>query len=337
MTPSRNLAPSARRLFPIMLALALGVPAAQAVACSSFGQTANLVVDQEVVNDHRPGIVLTGWLGFVSVNIAQVRDCTRDSLPMEINPSFTGLSPVGTVDHQGQQYVTYQFAANSPLLIFRHVGYAGGGTGGSGYHYTPVTVGSRATIESLRLGANNTINSTFNVALVSRGGAMQGASTNVGTATTWLRDFPSLVMQHPASITVRVNNSTCVLSDVTTALNDVSPADLAIVGATAGTVDVQVPLQCPHAGVPVKLSLSDANDAANRGSDLVPTANATAQAVRVQLLRAGVPVVLQRQWDHGLSAAGSQRIDLQARYVRTTGTLRPGVVEGQAVLTASYR
>ncbi|KOO84679.1 hypothetical protein VL23_12040 [Stenotrophomonas maltophilia] len=96
-------------------------------------------------------------------------------------------------------------------------------------------------------------------------------------------------------------------------------------------------MACPHAGVPVKLTLTDANDPSNRGSQLAPTANATASAVRVQLLRDDLPVEFGQQWDHGLSASTQHDVTLQARYIRTTGTFAAGVVEGQAILTATYR
>ncbi len=307
------------------------------MACTGFGQRANLNIDQEVFNDPEPGVVLTGWLGFASVNIAQVLGCTQDALPMEINPSYTGLTAVGTVSHQGETYVTYQLSSTSPLLIFRHLGYPGGGSGGSGFHYTPMTIGTRASIEGLRLGANIAINSTFSVAVVSRGGPMQAASASLGTGTTWLRDFPSLVMQHPIRVTLRLRNPTCSLSNAGFNLDDVSADVLSAAGSSSREQTFQVALHCQAAGVPVKLTLTDANAPTATGSLLKPTANATAQGVHVELLRNGVPVVLRRQWNHGASGAGAQNIDLEARYTRVAGAFRIGVVEGQAVLTADYR
>ncbi|MDZ7476900.1 fimbrial protein [Stenotrophomonas pavanii] len=322
---------------PLAMGLLLGTLSLHAQACAGFGQRANLVINEEVVDDHRPGIVLSNWIGFYSANIAQVRGCTEDALPMEISPSFAGLTAVGSVEYQGVTYVTYQVSATSPLLIFRHLGYPGGGSGGSGFHYTPITVGTRAAIEGLRRGSNIAINSTFNVAIVSRGGSMQSASADLGMATTWLRDHPGFVMQHPASVTLTVKASTCDLSDASAKLADVNAADLAVPGDFSAVRQVRVAMACPHAGVPVKLTLTDANDPSNRGSQLAPTANATASAVRVQLLRDDLPVEFGQQWDHGLSASTQHDVTLQARYIRTTGTFAAGVVEGQAILTATYR
>ncbi|AWH45084.1 fimbrial protein [Stenotrophomonas sp. ZAC14A_NAIMI4_1] len=325
--------PAARAaLCALLLASAGG-----AMACTGLGQSANLDIDHEVLNDPAPGVVLTGWLGFASVNIAQVLGCTQDALPMEINPSFTGLTAVGTVNYEGETYVTYQVSPTSPLLIFRHSGYPGGGSGGSGFHHTPLTIGTRASIEGLRRGANDAINSTFTVAVVSRGGPMQTTSASLGTGTTWLRDFPSLVMQHPIRVNLRLRNPTCSLNHAGFSLTDVSADVLGAAGSSSSEQAFQVKLQCDAAGVPVKLTLTDANAPTATGSLLKPTANATAEGVQVELLRNGVPVALGQQWNHGASSAGAQNIDLQARYTRVPGAFKIGAVEGQAVLTADYR
>ncbi|MDA3307156.1 MULTISPECIES: fimbrial protein [Stenotrophomonas] len=331
--PRGSTMPVARvALYALLLTNAGG-----AMACTSLGQRASLDIDQEVLNDPAPGVVLTGWIGFIPGNVAQILGCAQDALPMEINPSFTGLTAVGTVNYQGETYVTYQFSPTSPLLIFRHAGYAGGGTGGSGFHYTPLTIGTRVSIEGLRRGTNLAINSTFHVAVVSRGGPMQAASASLGTGTTWLRDFPSLVIQHPIRVTLQLRNPTCALSDAGFSMNDVSADVLDAAGSSSPEQTFQVKLQCEAAGAPLKLTLTDANAPTATGSLLRPTANATAQGVHVELLRNGVPVVLGQQWNHGVSGAGAQSIDLQARYARVAGTFRIGVVEGQAVLTADYR
>lgn len=48
-------------------------------------------------------------------------------------------------------------------------------------------------------------------------------------------------------------------------------------------------------------------------------------------------VVLSQTWAIPLTQDGGQNITLTARYYRDAGTFHAGVVEGQAVITATYR
>lgn len=323
------------RLLATAATVAMGVCVAQAQACDRSGQSANFIVDQELNNDQRPGVMLSGWIGLVSANIANVQGCSAPTLAVDVNPSFSGLMPVGQITYAGTDYTTYALSATSPLIIIRHTSYPG--PGGTGFHHTPVVVGTRTSHESVPMGTANALNSVFSVAFVSRGGGMHGGSHNLGTASTWVRQSPSLVMQHPLNITVRMRASTCVMSSASATLQDVAAADLKQPDDHAGMRGIGVAIACPYAGIPVKLSLADANDAGNTGSRLAPTANTTAGGVRVQLLRNDVPVVLGQTWDHGLSPSTQHGVVLQARYIREAGNLVPGVVEGQAIITATYR
>ncbi len=48
-------------------------------------------------------------------------------------------------------------------------------------------------------------------------------------------------------------------------------------------------------------------------------------------------VVLSQTWTIPLTQDGGQNITLTARYYREAGIFHAGVVEGQAVITATYR
>lgn len=50
-----------------------------------------------------------------------------------------------------------------------------------------------------------------------------------------------------------------------------------------------------------------------------------------------VPGVLSRTSTTPLTQDGGQAVTLAARYYREAGTFHAGVVEGQAVITATYR
>ena len=138
-------------------------------------------------------------------------------------------------------------------------------------------------------------------------------------------------------MTVNIEQPTCSLSDTAFTLTEISADVVRTVGDSSHEQTFPVKMQCEAAGIPVKLTLTDANDPTATGSLLKPTAHATAEGVQVELLRNGVPVRLGQQWDHGASGSGEQNIDLQARYTRVPGALKIGDVEGQAVITATYR
>lgn len=89
--------------------------------------------------------------------------------------------------------------------------------------------------------------------------------------------------------------------------------------------------------IDVQLSLADANDPGSSNVQLAPAPGATAGGVQVQLLRGGQPVQFGQAWSHGWSSKGQQSIPFSARYLRTADPLVPGLVKGEAVLTADYR
>ncbi|QII31054.1 fimbrial protein [Stenotrophomonas maltophilia] len=97
-----------------------------------------------------------------------------------------------------------------------------------------------------------------------------------------------------------------------------------------------VAMNCPMDNIDVQLSLAEANGPGSNGQ-LAPAPGATAGGAQVQLQRGGQPVQFgQTRW-HGWSSKGQQIIPFSARYLRTADPLVPGVITGEAVLTAEYR
>lgn len=178
----------------------------------------------------------------------------------------------------------------------------------------------------------------LNIALYSAGGAMRGiTSTDLGSFTHTVRQRPTSQLRQRLRLGVNVQGPTCTLSDTSLTLDPVSADELQGGGSTAGAKPFDVLMNCPFAGTPVKLTLTDVNQPGNSTTGLLPAPGSTSGGVRVQLRRGGTPITVGQQWDHGVSAAGTNRIPLEARYLRTTGTLTPGELTVQGVLTADYR
>ncbi|MDR5838929.1 fimbrial protein [Caballeronia sp. LZ034LL] len=116
-------------------------------------------------------------------------------------------------------------------------------------------------------------------------------------------------------------------------------------GATTGDTTLPLGLNCP-AGVKVGITVTDAVNPANRSSTLSLAANSSAAGVGVQIVNGTTPLSFGpdsavagtvNQWIAGTSTGGAMQIPLTARYVRTSGTLVPGSVNGKATFTMSYQ
>lgn len=121
--------------------------------------------------------------------------------------------------------------------------------------------------------------------------------------------------------------------------------DLASVGSTTGDTVVPLDLNCP-AGVKVGVTITDAVNPANRSSTLSLAPGSSAAGVGMQILNGTTAVSFGpdsaaggtvNQWIAGTSAGGAMRVPLTARYVRSSGTLVPGSVNGKATFTMSYQ
>ena len=265
-----------------------------------------------------------------------MRGCdTPRAHPLDISLEASGLTPVSTIDYGGKTYVTYQLSATSPLFFFPvHVKTSDPGVGG-GFERVPAQQGTATRVNSYEAGGGD-LYTYPHLGVVARAGMQSVPQTLLGVEVVQHTQFPQS-NRHTVYATVNIEQPTCTLGSAGFSLTGVSADVLGAAGSSSREQTFQVKLQCDAAGVPVKLTLTDANAPTATGSLLKPTANATAQGVQVELLRNGVPVVLGQQWNHGASGAGAQNIDLQARYTRVAGSFSIGEVEGQAVLTADYR
>lgn len=239
------------------------------------------------------------------------------------------LKPVSTVVYDGLTYVTYETSSTSPLYFF---------------HVRSLNAGARQFAlkdgepqEHRNVGTNGgQLFMQPYIGVVARPGMTNAPATPLGK---YVLENPRLGMRAEstlsASVAMRVES--CSLNDVPVQLPEVQTADLSAAGSHARDTDFNVRMTCSAAGIPVSFTLTDANQASNVGSQLVPGAGSTAKGVSIELLRGGRPVQLRTAWSHGASSAGAQDVPLQARYARSGGILQPGSISGQAILTLDYR
>jgi len=157
-----------------------------------------------------------------------------------------------------------------------------------------------------------------------------------GTITLRAPSEPSLDHQSIVQLDLKFPAATCPLQDKAETLQDVQTAELSVPGSTAK--EKLVAIRRDGGGDPprARMTLSDAGDAANTGSQLTPTADSDAEGVRVQLLRNGSEVQFGQTWDFDPGVGGVHDHQFTARYIRTNEALVPGTIKGEAVLNVDY-
>ncbi|WP_313139812.1 fimbrial protein [Stenotrophomonas sp.] len=318
-----------------LVLFALGTPWV-AQACTSVypGQEANLVVD--AWDDTEPDVLVASWRNVGNVSFLSGCTSVSTSIPIDARMAAPGLQYVRTVTLDGQSYPAFGLSSHprSPLLIFRHT--ASSSSGGQPSLSQPFDIRVGVQVRGHAIASPSRW-SFVSVAAVSRGGDMQAVPrTTLGTAMHVSPDFPHMVKTDTYHFTANLRTKTCTLTDKAVTLDDVPMEDLPAPDSTAAEQDFNVVMRC-NGAFPVSFTLTDAIEPSNTGTRLRPTPRASAQGVRVQLLRERVPVVLGQSWLLPESSNGAQDIALSARYYRESGSFFPGVVEGQAILTATYR
>ena len=143
-----------------------------------------------------------------------------------------------------------------------------------------------------------------------------------------------------------ITTATC--SVATNPINVTLPAlpasQLTAVGATGGDTHFQIELQC-GAGATVYVTLTDASTPGNTTNQLTLASGSSAGGVKLRILNASGAAVNfgpdsaelgnQNQWYVG-NSAGVSGIPLTVQYI-STGTVRPGTVQGAATFTLSYQ
>ncbi|MBB4512910.1 fimbrial protein [Paraburkholderia fungorum] len=178
---------------------------------------------------------------------------------------------------------------------------------------------------------------------VSSGNALSYSAASWFTMTDGINQLSLSGIAVNGTVTVRSCSVTTSSVDVT--LPKVFAKDLSTTGATSGATPMKIGLSCSQ-GTNVKVTLTDASDVSNRSTTLGLAPGSSATGVGMQILNGSTPVAYGpdsssaanvNQWSAGTAAGGAMNVPLTVQYIRTPGTLVPGIVKGTATFTMSYQ
>jgi type 1 fimbria pilin len=254
----------------------------------------------------------------------------HDAFDVDVRFEMPGMTYVGEITYKGITYPAFEANPEAPLMIFlfqRVVGFT----------ELPMRPGVTYPYRVEAMSPNPTFNATFNFRpqYFSRGGRMRSYA-NTGRVVWNVARFPHLDGELPVDHSFTFPAVTCPLQDKAETLQDVQTAELAVPGSTAKEKLVAIRMDCGAEAPRARMTLSDAGDAGNTGSQLTPTADSDAEGVRVQLLRGGAEVQFGQTWDFDPGVGGVHDHQFTARYIRTNDALVPGTIKGEAVLNVDY-
>lgn len=265
------------------------------------------------------------WMGQLLWSL-QLTGCDRDFV-VDVKMDMPGLTYVGDIVYRGVAYPAYEAAPDSALLIFlfqRVVGFT----------ELPLQPGVTAPYP-VRLSEPGGVSFNLRPQYFSRGGRMRSFSGS-GTFSWHLPLYPELDGDHEMNYSITFPATTCPLQDNAETLQDVQVAELLAPGGTAKEKLVAIRMDCGIDPPRARMTLSDAGDATNTGSQLTPTVDSDAEGVRVQLLRNGSEVQFGQTWNFDPGVGGVHDHQFTARYIRTSDALVPGTIKGEAVLNVDY-
>lgn len=196
----------------------------------------------------------------------------------------------------------------------------------------PLALGDNTLTYPIRNSSDSFIINAF---MFSRGQKMRDTQTLASVHIVG-RSNPTFDVTVPVDIKIAFPPTTCRMRDVSEVLQDVAAADLINPGDTAREKPVSLLMDCGIARPRADMVLLDAGDPGNTGSLLTPTADSTAEGVRVQLLSAGGEVQFGTPWFFNPGGGGVHTFDYTARYFRVNEELKPGLIKGEAVLSVDY-
>lgn len=320
---------STRMSLPAKLftSLALLLSAGTVVACEQYGVYPDVLLDTVYTSAPTgPNVFMAEERGRVAYQ--------KCALPGGIVSVFVrlevpGLTYVGDIQYEGRTYASYATATDSALLAFD--------TFWNFLDRRPVRLGEELELPYDTLSGDGVQPNIYYTALVfSRGGRMRTSSVRTGQVSLRSPAHPELDVTSDYYLAPQFPAVTCPLQDVSETLQDVQWAELPTPGSTAKEKPVAVRLSCGTDAPRAQITLTDAGDPTNSGSQLTPTADSDAKGVRVQLLQAGSEVNFGRIWNFEPGVGGTHDIAFTARYIRTDEPLMPGLIKGEAVLNVDY-
>lgn len=318
----KPMAKSARaRAAALVIGLSLLTVSAVVQACTHYSNTPR---DREFTHDTYPqerGRWFRGTNGATTFH-----SCTAD-FDLNLRLDAPGLTYVGTLDYLGMTFPAYEFGPESPLVIFTFEQVFG-------WERAPLEVGREKTYP-IEVQTPMNANVDFRPEFFSRGGRMRTYTFDVSLNWTSPQQ-PGIDGVYTSSYTLNFPAVTCPLRDTAEVLQDVQIAELSTPGSTAKEKLVSIRMDCGVDPPRARMTLSDAGDAGNTGSQLTPTADSDAEGVRVQLLRNGSEVQFGQVWNFDPGVGGVHDHAFTARYIRTDEPLVPGLIKGEAVLNVDY-
>ena len=254
----------------------------------------------------------------------------HDAFDVDVRLEMPGMTYVGEITFDGMTYPAFEANSEAPLMIFLFQRVVG-------FPELPMRPGVTYPYRVDAMSPNPTYIATFNFRpqYFSRGGRMRSYA-NTGRVVWNVARFPHLDGELTLDHSFTFPAVTCPLQDRAETLQDVQTAELAVPGSTAKEKLVAIRMDCGVEPPRARMTLSDAGDASNTGSQLTPTADSDAEGVRVQLLRGGAEVQFGQTWDFDPGVGGVHDHQFTARYIRTNDALVPGTIKGEAVLNVDY-
>ncbi len=259
------------------------------------------------------------------------RQCSLPGGPVSVfvRLDIPGLRYVSDVQYEGRTYATYASSDDSALLAFD--------TYWDTFDKKPLRLGEELeTLYETAAGSGEQNVISHRVLVFSRGGRMRTSSVRTGNFSLRSPAYPVLDSSASYYLAPQFPITTCPMQDVTETLQDVQYTELPTPGSTAKEKRLVVRLDCGVDVPRAQITLSDATDRSNRGSQLTPTLDSDAKGVRIQLLQSGKEVEFNRISDFSPGTGGLHEIEYTARYIRTDGQLVPGLIRGEAVLDVDY-
>ncbi len=263
--------------------------------------------------------------------VFQFDDCAQgDSFDVDVRMEMPGMTYVGEITYRGITYPAFEANPEAPLMIFLFQQVVG-------FTELPMRPGDTYAYPVSINSASPTTQATFNFRpqYFSRGGRMR-SYVGSGRLVWNVAKHPHLAGEHILEHSFTFPAVTCPLQDTAETLQDVQTAELSVPGSTAKEKLVAIRMDCGAEAPRARMTLSDAGDASNTGSQLTPTADSDAEGVRVQLLRNGTEVQFGQTWDFEPGVGGVHDHQFTARYIRTDEPLLPGAIKGEAILNVDY-
>lgn len=258
----------------------------------------------------------------------------RVAIAVQVNGPLTY---VADVVYAGRVYAGYELTPSSPLYIFQHVTEIGTGTGAQRFEAPMRDLSGIFSAGATPPPGNTdtTRSSYIRYSIVARGGLMTTTSGIRVSFSMSPQAYPSLRQTVSLGGSVIVEQPTCHLVNQTVQLDDIASVDMAMQGPSTYIKHFTLSMACNLAGESIRMSIRDAGAGDNNGMELSPTADSTAQGVRLQLLRDGRPLAMNTSWT-APSVKGNITLDMGARYYRIAGPFLSGTIGGKATLTVDY-